>query len=200
MTNPASFWQWFQANESRFRDIEVPEKEELLDELMEQLHQFSENLWFELGGHPDGPHELIISAEGRVEAFHEVRRLIGTAPKIPGWVLIAFKPAHGFDFVTSYAGLKFAPEATWFLPLESQENPESLGLRVAYAHFDPTRLQDFLAATRIMLEAGLGELATAERIQHVEVGLLPSRPDAEGYIEISELSAYLAFRARHAGG
>lgn len=199
MKNPAIFWRWFQANESRFRDIEVPEKEELLDEFMAQLHEFSDDLWFELGGHPDGPCELIITAEGNLNAFHEVRRLIGAAPHAPGWEFIAFKPAHGFDFVTSYAGLKFAPEATWFLPLESREDPESLGLRVAYAHFDPARRQDFQSATRIILEAGLGELTTAERIQHVEVGLLPSAPEAEGYIEISELSEYLAFHARRAG-
>jgi len=199
MQNPASFWQWFQANESRFRDIEVPEKEELLDEFMEQLHEFSDDLWFELGGHPDGPRELIITAEGNLDAFHEVRRLIGAAPLVPGWELIAFKPAHGFDFVTNYEGLTLAPEATWFLPLESREDPDSFGLRVAYAHFDPKQQPKFLAATYIVLEAGLGELVTAERIHHVEVGLLPSSPEAAGYIEMRELSDYLAFRARSAG-
>jgi hypothetical protein len=199
MKNPASFWQWFRANESRFRNVEVPEKEQLLDEFMAQLHEFSDELWFQLGGHPNGPHDLIITAEGNLDAFHKVRRLVGAAPQIPGWQFIAFKPAHGFDFVTSYRGLTFAPEATWFLPLESREDPESLGLRVAYAHFDPSRQQDFLTAAYIMLEGGLGELVTAERIQYVEVGLLPSVPEAAGYIEINELSDYLVFRARRAG-
>ncbi len=199
MKSPAIFWLWFQANESRFRNIEVPEKEDLLDEFMGQLHEFSGDLWFELGGHPDGPHELIITAEGNFQAFNEVRRLIDAAPQIPGWEFIAFKPAQGFDFVTSYEGLNFAPAATWFLPLVSREDPDFLGLRVAFAHFDPKNKETFLAAAYIMLEAGLGELITAERIQHVEVGLLPSSPEAAGYIEICELSDYLSFLERQAG-
>ena len=191
MNDPAKFWSWFQQNERRFRNLEGAEKEELLDEVLDHLQMFSEHLWFEIGG-PEEACELIISAEGRREAFHDVRRLVATAPAMPGWTVIAFKPAQGFDFVTRYADLTFAPEATWFLPLSLEDDADALGLRVAYAHYEATNEHVFRAATFLMLEAGLGELITAERIQHVEVGPLPSSPEHSGYTLLTELPNYLA--------
>ncbi len=197
MKDPTEFWSWFRHSERRLRDIEVPEKEALLDDLLEHLHAFSERLWFEVGG-PEHARELIISAEGRLEAFHEVRRLVGAAPEMPGWTIIAFKPAQGFAFVTEYAGLRFSPEATWFLPLASKSEPDAFGLRVAYAHYDKALDNEFVAGTFLMLDAGLGELAAAERIRHLEVGLLPSQPEQAGYIVLTELPDYLAFLDRRA--
>lgn len=195
LNDPAIFWSWFQQNEGRFHDLEVPEKEELLDEVLEHLQAYSERLWFEIGG-PEDARELIISAEGALEAFHEVRRLVGAAPRMSGWTVLAFKPAHGFDFVTDYGARKFAPEATWYLPMELKDEPHALGLRVAYAHYEPANEQVFLAATRLMLEAGLGELVAAERIRHVEVGFLPSSPKHAGYMPLTALPDYLAYLDR----
>ena len=34
------FWSWFVAHKHLYRDIEVPEKEQLLDDLLERLHAF----------------------------------------------------------------------------------------------------------------------------------------------------------------
>lgn len=192
MNDPERFWSWFRSNEVRFRDLEVPHKELLLNELLEKLQEFSGELWFELGGRPDGPRELVITAEGNADSFDDVRCLVRAAPQVPGWEFIAFKPAQGFDFVTEYEGVTVAPEATWFLPLQSSSDPKSFGIRVGYAHYESAKRSVFLAATYIMLEAGLGELATAERIQHVEVGPLPSVPDTSGYVEISRLAEFLS--------
>jgi hypothetical protein len=44
MNNPASFWSWFLSAEQRYRRLEVPEKEALLDELQRHLHKFSDQL------------------------------------------------------------------------------------------------------------------------------------------------------------
>jgi hypothetical protein len=194
-----AFWTWFAANETRFRNIQTREKEALLDELKRYLGAFCDSLWFEIGGHPNGPWELIISAQGCSELFPKVRELIGASPALDGWQFIAFKPAHGFDFVTEYDGLTVSPEATWFMPLESSTDSEALGLRVAYAHFDQSKEKTYLAATYVMLEAGLGELDVAEKIQHVEVCAAPSAPESAGYIVLHELPQYLRRRAKQSG-
>jgi hypothetical protein len=97
--------------------------------------------------------------------------------------------------VTQYDGLTLSPEAAWFMPLESRSDPQALGLRVAYAHFDRSREKTYLAATYVMLEAGLGELDAAENIQHVEVCAAPSAPESAGYILLHELPKYLGRRA-----
>ena len=194
MSRTAKFWSWFLANEQRYRDLEVPEKEQLLDELQAQLQAFDENLWFEVGGSPDGPRELVISAEGKLAAFPALRELCKAAPLIPGWTVVSFKQPQGFEFTTEYEDIVVTPEATWFLPMISRQQPELLGLRLAFAHFVAHQERQFLSAAYIMLEAGLGEFAAAEYIAHVEVCLAPSMPESEGYRTLRELPDYLARR------
>jgi hypothetical protein len=196
MDAPQEFWAWFVENEKRFRNVETAEKEQLLDELQGQLHAFCDSLWFETGGHPNGPRELVITAEGRSELFPKVRQLIAAAPQIDGWRFIALKPAQGFDFVTEYAGITISPPATWFLPLESKTKPEALGLRVAYSHFEKAKEKTYLAGTYVVLEAGLGELDAAEKIHHVEVCGAPSSPESLGYMVLHELPEYIRWRER----
>lgn len=191
MEEQRTFWSWFERNEARFRDIEVPEKEQLLDELLDALHEYCPHLWFETGRAEDGHNELIISAEGDVRHFSAVRTLVATAPSIPGWRFIAFKPGSGFDFVTDYEDITFSPEAAWFMPLRSASDPTGLGVRVGYAHYDAAREQAFLTGTFIMLECAIGELALAEQVQYIEVTALPSSPESTGYLPLPELAGLL---------
>ncbi len=74
----------------------------LLDELQGQIHYVHPELWFEVGGHPRGPRELVVTAEGKVEIFPWVQDLVRAAPRIPGWEIIAFKQPQGFEFTIEY--------------------------------------------------------------------------------------------------
>jgi hypothetical protein len=192
MEDQRIFWAWFERNEERFRDIQVPEKEELLDELLAELHAYCPHLWFETGKADDGSHELIISAEGDTSYFSAVRTLIAAATPISGWRFIAFKPSMGFDFDTGYGGVTFSPRSAWFMPLRSSSNPSALGIRVGYAHYDRNLEQTFMTGTHIMLECVLGELVLAEQIQHIEVAVLPSSPEFSGYSPLLELADLLS--------
>ncbi len=194
LTDQRIFWRWFEQNEARFAKAEGADKEQLLDELLDVLQSYCPNLWFETGLADDGIRELIVSAEGDRTYFSDVRTLIATAPEIAGWRFIAFKPAQGFDFTTEFAEIIFSPVAAWFLPLSSNHDPSALGLRIGYAHFDSERAKDFLAGTFIMLECGLGEIALADQVQHVEVAALPSSPESSGYLPLTELGNWLADR------
>jgi hypothetical protein len=192
MSKAAEFWRWFRENEHRFRMIEVPEKDELLGEIQRALHEFSDDLWFEIGGHPEGPQELVITAEGKHRAFGLVKDLVSAAPAIPGWEFLAFKPAQGFAFVTTYRDITVSPGSTWFSVLPAHAAADGIDLRVAYVQFDPAKAKTYLAATYIMLEAGLGELAAAQIIHSIEVCAASSDPRAEGHRPLNELPAYLA--------
>lgn len=188
MENQRAFWEWFEGNESRFRSIQLPRDEPLLDEIQEALHAYSPGVWFETGQAEDGCNELIVSAEGQTRYFSAVRTLIASAPLVPGWRFIAFKPAQGFDFDTRYEGIVLSPKATWYMPLRSAADPTALGLRIGYAHYDPAREREFLAGTFIMLECALGELALAEQVKHIEVAALPSSPESSGYLPLPALA------------
>jgi hypothetical protein len=76
----------------------------------------------------------------------------------------------------------------------SKSDPNGFGVRVGYSHYQQEQHQQFLTATYIALEAGLGELAAAMQIQHVEVCILPSRPDDEGFVPLRNLPTYLEKR------
>jgi hypothetical protein len=191
MKQASIFWEWFVANEDRFRDLDVPEREALLDELLTALQTYSAGLWFESGIAGDGVNELIISAEGNLDCFSDVRLLVASAPSIPGWRVIAFKPANGFAFTTRYEGITFSPEATWFLPLASVRAPGAVDIRVGYAHYDEGAHQRFLTGTYIMLECALGELALAEKVGRIEVSQLPSSPPTSGYLPLPELARWM---------
>src|SRR5690242_6569629 len=128
MSRASSFWSWFSKNEARYRNLEVPEKEQLLDEMQENLQAFCPDLWFEIGGAPTGPRELVITAEGNLKAFPALRELCRAAPRLDGWVVVSFKQPQGFEFTTQYEDIVVAPEATWFLPLYSEKRPDLLGL------------------------------------------------------------------------
>jgi hypothetical protein len=195
MKGASTFWSWFSENERRFRDIEVPEKEQLLDELQENLQAVCEHFWFEVGGGETGPRELVITAEGRVSVFAQLLEFVRAAPIIAGWEVVAFKPPQGFAFVTEYEDIILAPEATWFLPLFSASKPQSLGLRVAFAHFETAKERQFMSAAYLMLEAGLGELAAAQEIDYLEVCRAPSVPESEGFRNLRTLPDYLAERS-----
>jgi len=196
MNDPHAFWNWFRSAHVRLQNLRGGRDDALLDEIQTRLQDCSPGLWFEVGGHPEGPMELIISAEGDPNYFADVRQLVGSAPAIPGWQFIAFKPPQGFEFQTEYEGVVVNPATSWFLPLESKSDPTAVGLRVAVPGFTQERGQDFRTAVYIVLDTGLGELAASETIQHLEVVAPPSKPEDDGYIELNELGSYLEWKAR----
>ena len=194
-----AFWSWFEKSRARLETYTDDEREAVLDDILEELHKYSDGLWFEIGGHPEGPKELIISAEGDSDYFAEVVSLVAQAPKLEGWRFIAFKPPQGFEFATSYGDIHVDPSKSWFLPLDSASDPKSLGLRVAVANFHESKAEAFTTAVYLVLDAGLGELRARKCVNYVEVVAAPSNPEDEGFMELKELDQYITWREAKRG-
>jgi hypothetical protein len=109
---------------------------------------------------------------------------------------IAFKPAHGFTFVTEHGRARIEAAKSWFLPLESSAKQDQFGLRLGVDDYTQDAHEDYLFAAFIVLDTGLGELSAARDIGHVEVGRTPPDPAAEGYLELPELPAFIRWRAK----
>ena len=48
------FWEWFQANNHKYlflNDVSEDEKENLMNEFLSHLHEYCDELYFEMGGH-----------------------------------------------------------------------------------------------------------------------------------------------------
>ncbi len=193
------FWKWFATAHERYRSIDrAKDREELLDLLLERLHDFDSELYFEVSQPlEDGTNELIITAEGVRTKFSKVEALVAAAPMLPKWQIIAFKPPMGFEFVHEYGELKIHPRNLFFLPLTAKSDPTILGLRVGVPDFDEKSKAKIENSVWIILDTGLGERCCAERIRHLEVAQLPTNPEDEGYIRLPELPDYLAWIDNH---
>jgi hypothetical protein len=200
MNKAEQFWNWFIENSPRYyllnRSIEPPEKEKMLNELLQQLHAYSEHLYFEIGGSPVGIQELVITAEGKKEHFHEVENLLADAPRLPKWKFTAFKQATNDMFVTEYEGVILDPASMWFMPLTNERHPDHFGMIVYLKNYTERHKAIFMAGVFKVLDAILGEKTTAEQLQYLDVSKSPRSPKKKGLIELMELPQYIAWRAK----
>ena len=195
MTKEILFWNWFKDNSSKYYYLnqipDVGQKQILLDELLSKLHSYCDKLFFQIGGFPNEPQELIISADGNIESFEKVEKLISSAPQIDDWKIIAFKPPTEEDFVIEYEGIKLDPHEIWFLPLDNENNSQVLGLKLCLPEYTPQTKSILLEACYQLLDSILGEKSSALDIQYVEIDELPRQPEENGLIELTELPKYI---------
>lgn len=198
MSKESKFWNWFKTNNSSYFYLnqltDNSKKESLLNEFLENLHEYSDGLFFELGGYPNGTQELIISAEGNKEYFKAAEKLVAKAPKIDEWEFICLKPPMGVDFITKYEDIELDPKTMWFLPLTNSSNPKILGLRVYSPNYHSSKNKVYLNAVNQVLDTILGEKSRALDVHHLEVGKVPPNPEDEGLIELVELKEYINWK------
>ncbi len=149
------FWDWFGQHQQilvdEFNDVNVDlsddedgvaqqtfsRVEKVLDEMMVHLHKYDQRLFPYCGFSPEGEIELIVTAEGNVEAFESAYELIDEAPDYEGWKIMALKPravglADDFEIRTQegevvpgsiqYSIIKMEQETILLLVMESDED------------------------------------------------------------------------------
>ena len=194
MDTISQFWKWFQDNNKAYLfldDVDEEVKEDLLNDLLEQLHKYCDQIYFEIGGDPDEDQELIITAEGYEKYFGKVEELINAAPQISNWTFIAFKPPIPGHFKSKWDDLELNTEEMWFLPLINEENND-LGIRVCLKNYDLIKDNEILTTLLYkMLDTILGEKSSALNIKYVDTDLQPDDPAEEGMYPILELQNYI---------
>ena len=191
----SSFWAWFAVNDAKLRNMRDSE-DPFWDTALSHLQQIHPALRFELSDPVDGVREFVITVQGNADLFPLVDAMIAAAPPRAGWNFVALKPAMGFDFVTTYEGVRFDPKLMWFMPLSFEGKPADLGIRIAVPELSEDARRAAQNAVMIIIETGLGERAAALDIQHFQIETLPSEPESAGYIELPELAMYIAWRKR----
>src|SRR5262245_48586818 len=93
----ARFWQWFKNNGDRLRDVmygpDWAAREDASAELREAIEAVEPGLILEFGPSPEGgPNQLVVSADGRPERVDAVKDFVASAPALPGWGVVAFRP------------------------------------------------------------------------------------------------------------
>ncbi len=194
------FWNWFKRHNEKYKyldNLEVSEKEHLLEVLLKHLHEYCKNLYFQIGGFPNAvKKELLISAEGNIEYFYKVEKLLKDAPNLDSWEIIAFKQPMGSSFVTEYEGLYLDPQNMKFIPLENDNNPSMLGIQVLVENYESQYNKKFIQGVYQVLDTLLGEKANALEINYLEVNLLNKERSEDNLTDLVDLKEYIEWRKK----
>ena len=192
------FWEWFSAHQSNYLQIgdrDEDEADELLNELLLQLHRYCDQLYFKIGGLDPETNEFIITAEGNPEYFDLAEDLVQMAPKIKGWKFIPLSPPdEELEEIIYYDGLELKPENIWFIPLDNKEEPHKFGVRICLEEYEAAEDEKFFHAVNYLLEKMLGEKGNALDIQYMEVGNLPADTDEGTLLRLEDLPSYIDYR------
>lgn len=189
------FWKFFHENHQAYLflgEVDDHERERLVNLLLEKLHEFCDQLYFEIGGHPEDPkQELIITASGNPQFFPIVEALVQAAPEMDDWEVIAFKPPRGASFVIVYNDIELTPTELWFTPLRNKEEPKMIGIAVGVPYYDEDNEdENFNAAIFALIETVIGEKAFA-LVDYIEPNSLPEDPEEYGLEPLERLTEYL---------
>jgi hypothetical protein len=191
--SPSTFWIWFRrfADQLPHGDVSVA----LQAELLSQLHRYDGRLYFLICTNAL-PCELIITAEGRVEAFESADLLVAAAPKLDGWKFIALKPPMGFNFRHTDGPISIDVSNLWFMPTNSSADPSALGVVIAIPDSNFVLKNQSVDTAYTILETSIGERSCTNDIAHVAVDDLPATPEEKGFLRLSQLPGYIAFHKR----
>lgn len=202
MNKYKEFWDWFDTNKAAYENFGAHYKDnfeqvnKLLDELISELQKVSPGLYAEIGG-KDGDWELIITPQGIRQYFAATYELVELAPKIENWTIFATKPAHGLDFNFKMGDIEISPETISFIPLNNEEEPEEIAIRLFHKDYDekdePKRKAVVMGVYQA-LDSLLGEVSTSFDLDYVEFDAIP-KPEMKP-LPLEELSGYINWKKK----
>lgn len=187
------FWKKFEGYKELIMDIDsldTAEGDKLLERLDGDLKEYSEGIDFILGDLTDKGRTLTFTTEGDVDYFDDLIALCEEAPVLDFWDIIAFKPAKGSNVNITFEKHRISSKNLWFMPLESEEEKEKVGLRIALKEFVEDD-EDLIIAVYSLIEQMLGEYDTAMLLGYLELCSLGDKPEEEGFHPMTDLPEYM---------
>ena len=191
--NTDIFWNWFQENNeclTMLGDLDSTEQTTLLADLQQQLEAYCPGLTYEMGSPTPTGRTLTFSAEGDTDLFEQVVALTDNAPDLDWWDFVAFKQPHGKGVNVTFDKYRFESSKMYFLQLESEEEPDILGLRIALPN-PVNDDDDQLVGVYVTIEAMIGEFDCATLIGYLDTCAIPANPEQEGFHPLDDLPEFV---------
>ena len=200
--NPQTFWSWFLANSERLtmlNDLANSEQQQLLDQMQQQLDAYCEGLTFEIGEQTAQGRTLTFSAEGDFDLFRYVVALTDDAPDVDWWEFVPFKQPKGKNLKVIFDKYRFETAKMAFTQLESDEEPDIIGLRIALPDLpqnytprpDNPDDDDLLVGVYVTVEALLGEFDCTTLVGYVDICPMPKEPFKAGFRPLDDLPEFV---------
>jgi hypothetical protein len=163
------FWSWFEKNQNMLFHFEN-DQDRIFDKLSSAISKVHADLTFEFGPIDNGSREFVISADGLKDAFPAVEKLFLSAPELPLWKFIKFRPRR--DVMTIQMGdVKLDPSD---LLVTVEPDGGKAGLTVFVKNYDEALKNKLLHVVFIMLDQAIGEYD-----METKVGFVESKPFEE---------------------
>lgn len=192
------FWQWFSDNNEQLTmlaDLEDKQQQQLIDALQAQLDEYCPGLSFEMGEPSPTGRTLTFSAEGDIDLFEYLVALTDNAPDLDWWDFVPFKQPKGKDLKVTFDKYHFETKKMYFMQLESEEEPDILGVRVALP--DPVKDDDDqLVGVYVTLEALIGEFDCSTLIGYLDTCAIPKEPFKEGFRPLDDFPEFIEWFKR----
>jgi hypothetical protein len=158
------FWNWFVKNDAALFDFEQ-NQEKVFTELTTAMQKVQPNLTFEFGPKENGRREFVISADGIKDAFPAVEHLFQSAPKLPHWTFIKFRPRRtpmniryqGVTVEVDRVTARLVPEGT------------QIGVVLFFPDYTPTVHKTYHSIAFLLLDQALGEYDVEMRVGTLQV-------------------------------
>ena len=190
----AEFWRLFAALRDQLAQLDTAD-DPAYDQLLAQLHRVDPGLFLELATDP-GHLELVVTADGNSDLFDLADQIVGAAPPIDGWAILALKPKLGFPETVSWEGVTIDIEDVVFDPSTAEDSNE-LVLRLLVPGITEEEVDSAHNALLRALDQALGEREFAANVQYTEVEPLTEPPD--DYIPLLGLEDFLKWHNRKRG-
>lgn len=199
---PEVFWNWFVENSEQLTmlgDLDESKRQELLAEMQHRLDMYCEGLTYEISDPTAQGRTLTFSAEGDFDLFRYVVALTDNAPDVDWWEFIPFKQPKGKGLKVAFDKYRFDTAKMAFLQLESEEEPDIIGLRIAMPGLpagyqpDPDKSEDddLLVGAYVTVEALIGEFDCTTLIGYIELCPMPKEPFKEGFRPMDDLPEFV---------
>lgn len=163
-TPETQFWTWFEKNQDMLFHFER-DQERTFDKLNAAMSKVHPDLTFEFGPDDGGKREFVISADGLKDAFPAVESLYSSAPSLPRWTFIKFRPRR--SGVTIRVGDVKIERTDIEVAVEADGN--RAGLTVFVKGYDESQAQQFQHAAFIMLDHAIGEYDMETKVGFIDV-------------------------------
>lgn len=186
----AAFWAWVRGHVDALKQVKTG-REPVTAELSAQLEKIEPGLVFELGVGRE-PFELVISADGELQRFATVKRLVAAAGEVPGTKVIAFRPrkdVEGFS-IKLPASQKLSGAMLWFTAEKDAQRPALVAVTVYVEGMTEENAEPLRNAAFMLLEAAVGEFDLETKVGAIDLVPAPEKP-APPLKKLKELGATL---------
>lgn len=198
MSDYNKFWQWFSDNNENLTmlaDLDDNQQKKLLEELQTRLEEYCPGLSYEMGEPTPSGRTLTFTAEGDTDLFEALLALTDNAPDLDWWEFVPFKQPKGTDLKVTFDKYHFETKKMYFMQLESEEEPDILGVRVALP--DPVKDDDDqLVGVYVTLEALIGEFDCSTLIGYFDTCPIPAEPFKEGFRPLDDFPEFIEWFKR----